>query len=159
MSNNLHTYLIVVTLTSTLTRWWFTVCFVFQLKYQSFDPTTPINPPSSSCTPRPRPPRPPRDEFQPAYIPTHTHHLNLTQPAYRRRSRTTRNLVNTLYLTILNHSVQMPGLHWPFVLAPLPPRKKKRVQPGFTDEELLYLEEVLALVRPLFPLSLYLHSC
>lgn len=51
----------------------------------------------------------------------------------------------------------MPGLHWPFVLAPLPPRKRKRVQPGFTDEELLYLEEVLALVRPLllFPPFLF----
>jgi len=48
----------------------------------------------------------------------------------------------------------MPGLHWPFVLAPLPPRRKKRVQPGFTDEELLYLEEVLALVRLLsFPFT------
>ena len=49
----------------------------------------------------------------------------------------------------------MPGLHWPFVLAPLPPRRKKPVQPGFTTEELLYLEEVLAVVRPLLP---YTHT-
>ena len=48
----------------------------------------------------------------------------------------------------------MPGLHWPFVLAPLPLRKKKRVQPGFTAEELLYLKEVLAVVRPSLPLAL-----
>ena len=158
MSNNLPTYLIVVTLTSTLTRWWFTVCFVVQLKYQSFDPTTPINPPPRLAH-HDHEHNDHHETSSNQRIYLHTHHLNLTQPAYCRRSRTTRNLVNTLYLTILNHSVQMPGLHWPFVLAPLPPRKKKRVQPGFTDEELLYLEEVLALVRPLFPLSLYLHSC
>lgn len=41
----------------------------------------------------------------------------------------------------------MPGMQWPSIAAPLPPNhKKKSVTPGFTDAELLYLEEVLAVV-------------
>lgn len=36
---------------------------------------------------------------------------------------------------------------WPFVLPPAPPpRKRKRIEPGFTPEELEYLEQTLAII-------------
>lgn len=90
----------------------------------------------------------------------HTHCLGSTQPTNRPNPTEPRNPKSrqTCYLTTLDDSDQMPGLHWPFVLAPLPPRRKKRVQPGFTDEELLYLEEILALVCPYVPSFPFTHT-
>jgi len=98
-----------------------------------------------------------RQRRQRRRVPASTYTYIHTQPTNRQRGKTRRPHPLRYLTTPLDDADQMPGLHWPFVLAPLPPRKKKRVQPGFTDEELLYLEEVLALVRPL--LSLYLHPC
>ena len=91
------------------------------------------------------------DNDEPPYIPTHAPLTLHSLPTHR----AAQSEINTHYLTALDDPNRMPGLHWPFVLAPLPPRRKKPVQPGFTAEELLYLKEVLAVVRPLLP---YTHA-
>ena len=123
---------------------------LFRVEPKVLSPPTLINL-TSSCTPRRQRQR---QRQRRATVYTYTH-APLTLHSFPTH-RAAQSEINTHYLTALDDSNRMPGLHWPFVLAPLPPRRKKPVQPGFTAEELLYLEEVLAVVRPLLP---YPHPC
>jgi len=155
MTSNVSNVRIALQLTKSMTKLGVALfSFVFALLKPKFCPLPPL------------PPLPPHlvlphdddddddhnDDSQPPYISTHTppwpYIVIVDQPSQPTQPHNPNPTPTTSPLA-LDDSDQMPGLHWPFVLAPLPPRRKKPVQPGFTAEELLYLEEVLAVVRPL----------